>query len=71
MSDFFAIPTTSVVISNIGSWTNGFFLPFLGPVLALAGIFIAAVLSKKIANLISKGVTKVTSGNRRRSRNRR
>lgn len=60
MSDFFAIPTTSVVLSNIGSWTNAFFLPFLGPTLWIVGIFIAVALVAAMRRIFIKGIKKIT-----------
>lgn len=60
MSDFFAIPTTSVVLSNIGSWTNAFFLPFLGPTLFLVGIAIAIAIVAFMRKSFTRGVKKIT-----------
>lgn len=48
MSEFFDIPTAASLSADIGSYTGEFFLPFLGPVLFLAGLYIAIGIVKKM-----------------------
>lgn len=60
MSDFFAIPTTSVVLSNISSWTGAFFLPFLGPTLFLVGIAFAIFIVVGMRKTFMRGIRKMT-----------